>query len=157
MAAAGISRGLSHVTVNVSNMENAKRFYRTMLGWEQEFSITMGGPEFDEMVGVAGAAGEIAGGTIGDNRLELVCMNFVTESNGEGLGLSRLVFEVDDVEDAWRRAAEAGVSAAIVPHEFPGCRLVTVRDPDGTAIQFIEYLPGGDAWGGLGGRPQLRT
>jgi catechol 2,3-dioxygenase-like lactoylglutathione lyase family enzyme len=157
MIQVGMTKGLSHVTIAVSDIERAKNFYRSLLGWDELFSSKLSGPEFEALTGITGAAGEVAGGAVGDNRLELVCMNFVGQPAVKGLGLSRIAFEVDDVAKAWLDAAAAGAVVMIEHREIVGCRMITVSDPDGMMIELIEYVPGGGAWGGTDGRPQLRS
>jgi catechol 2,3-dioxygenase-like lactoylglutathione lyase family enzyme len=153
----GVVKGLSHICITVSDMERAKNFYRVLLGWEEQFSLKVSGEQLEAMTGIRGSAGEVAGGAIGDNRLELICMNFIEEPSVRGIGLSRISFEVDSAAEAWARASEAGIVVTIEPREIIGCLIITVSDPDGTAIDLIEYLPGGGAWGGAEGRPQLRA
>jgi predicted enzyme related to lactoylglutathione lyase len=152
---AGITKGLSHISVNVSDMAKAKEFYRAVFGWKELFSMEMSGPDFEAAVGVPGAAGEVAGGEVGDNRLELVWLSFVNTPSTPGLGLSKIVFEVDDADEAWQHAVRLGVTVSVELHEIAGCRVVTINDPDDLRIDLIEYLPGGGAWGGHLGRTEL--
>jgi len=155
MSKAGMTKGLSHVSVNVSDMTKSKAFYTTVFGWKQLFSIPLSGPDFEAAVGVPGASGEVAGGEIGDNRLELVALSFVKTTSVPGLGLSKIVFEVTSADEAHAHVQSLGVPVVTPPHEVSGCRVVTIADPDGLPIDLIEYMPDGGAWGGHLGRPEI--
>jgi catechol 2,3-dioxygenase-like lactoylglutathione lyase family enzyme len=149
-------RGLSHVGLNVADMGRALDFYGRAFGFEPLFDLTFGGPDFESMVGIPGAAGRVAGGRIGDLRLELVSMSFMQPGGPAGFGLAKLSFEVANADDAFEQLGALGIATPLPPHEVEGTRAFSVQDPDGTTIDIIEYLPGGGAWGGKGGRPELR-
>jgi predicted enzyme related to lactoylglutathione lyase len=147
-----VSDWLSHVTVNVSDLERSKKFYREAFGWDERFAVSLEGPEFEAAVGLPGAAGLVAGGVVGDFRIELVAMNFLTTPPGSGLGLSKLSFEVEDPQRALDQLVELGATAVAQPNEIAGCVIATALDPDGQVIDLIQYLPNTTAWGGDGGR-----
>jgi predicted enzyme related to lactoylglutathione lyase len=147
-----VSDWLSHVTVNVSDLERSKKFYRDAFGWDERFAMSFGDPEFEAAVGVPGAAGSVAGGVVGDFRIELVAMSFLTTPPAPGLGLSKLSFQVDDAQTALDQLAEVGGTVVAQPNEIAGCVIATALDPDGQVIDLIQYLPDTTAWGGDGGR-----
>jgi predicted enzyme related to lactoylglutathione lyase len=146
------SNWLSHVTVNVSDLERSKRFYQEAFGWDERFAMSFGGPEFEAAVGVPGAAGSVAGGVVGDFRIELVAMSFLTTPPTPGLGMSKLSFQVDDAQTALDALAGIGATVVAQPNEIAGCVIATVLDPDGQVIDLIQYLADTPAWGGDGGR-----
>jgi catechol 2,3-dioxygenase-like lactoylglutathione lyase family enzyme len=150
-------RGLSHAGLNVADMERTLDFYGRAFGFETLFDMTFGGPEFESMVGIPGAAGRVTGGRIADFRLEFVSMSFMQPGGAPGFGLAKLSFEVTSADDAFKQLGELGISAPNPPHEVEGTRAFSVQDPDGTTIDLIEYVAGGGAWGGEEGRPELRA
>ena len=79
---------VSHVSINVADMDRSIAFYRDTFGWEMLFDEHMEGPAFDAITGISGAAGRACGGRIRDIRVELMCFNFTPHAPpGAGLGL----------------------------------------------------------------------
>jgi catechol 2,3-dioxygenase-like lactoylglutathione lyase family enzyme len=142
-------RGVSHVGIRVSDMERSITWYRDVLGWEQLFDERLEGPEFDALVGVAGASGRACGGRIGDVRVELMSFAHVPPTRrGDGLGLSVLSVEVADVAAARDELSERDVRVLGPTVEFHGTKMFFIVDPDGQPVELVEYIPGGPAWGG---------
>ena len=97
-------KGVSHVSIAVSDMDRSIAFYRDVLGWEQLFDEEMGGDAFDAITGVKGAAGRACGGRIGDLRVELMAFNYTPDvAPSPGLGLKVLSMEVTDAPRRTRR------------------------------------------------------
>ena len=149
MSAAAHINGVSHVSINVSDMDRSIEFYRDMFGWEQLFDEHMEGPGFEAITSVPGATGRACGGRIRDVRVELMCFNFTPrERPGRGLGLRVLSLEVDNANRAYTDLQAAGATLASPPVEVHGTRMFFVIDPDGQGIEIVEYIRGGPAWGG---------
>ena len=126
-----VSDWLSHVTVNVSDLERSKKFYRDAFGWDERFAMSFGGPEFEAAVGVPGAAGSVAGGVVGDFRIELVAMSFLTTPPAPGLGLSKLSFQVDDAQVALDQLAKVGGTVVANRTRSPGVSSPPPSTPTG--------------------------
>ena len=142
-------KGVSHVSIAVSDMDRSIAFYRDVLGWEQLFDEEMGGEAFDTITGVKGAAGRACGGRIGGLRVELMAFNYTPNVRpAPGLGLKVLSMEVADARAAYDTLKARGVSVVSEPVEVFGTRMFFVVDPDGQGIEMVEYIPGGPAWGG---------
>ena len=142
-------KGVSHVSIAVSDMDRSIAFYRDVFGWEQLFDEHMEGESFDAITGVKGAAGRACGGRIGDLRVELMSFNYIPDTPpGIGLGLRVLSMEVADAAAAHAELVARGVPVAGAPVEVHGTRMFFVIDPDGQGIEMCEYVPGGPAWGG---------
>ena len=107
-------KGVSHVSIAVSDMDRSIAFYRDVFGWEQLFDEHMEGESFDAITGVKGAAGRACGGRIGDLRVELMAFNYIPPNPpGAGLGLRVLSMEVEDA---------AAAHAELVAARGPGRR-----------------------------------
>lgn len=149
MSCASHITGVSHVSINVADMDRSVEFYRRVFGWEQLFDERMEGPGFEAITGVPGAAGRACGGRVRDIRIELMCFNFTPEQPpGAGLGLRVLSLQVDDADAAYRDLRSSGVRVASEPVDLYGTRMFFVIDPDGQGIEMVQYIPGGPAWGG---------
>jgi catechol 2,3-dioxygenase-like lactoylglutathione lyase family enzyme len=149
MSAASHITGVSHVSINVADMDRSVAFYREAFGWEQLFDEHMEGAAFDAITGVSGAAGRACGGRIRDIRVELMSFNFTPHAPpGAGLGLRVLSLEVDDADAAHQELVAAGIKVASAPVDLHGTRMFFVVDPDGQMVELVEYVRGGPAWGG---------
>jgi len=149
MSAAAHITGVSHVSINVTDMERSVDYYHRVFGWEQLFDEQMEGAAFEAITGRAGAAGRACGGRIRDLRVELMCFNFTpADKPSSGLGLRVLSFQVDDADAAHRELKAAGAKVRSEPVDLHGTRMFFVIDPDGQGIEMVEYVRGGPAWGG---------
>jgi catechol 2,3-dioxygenase-like lactoylglutathione lyase family enzyme len=144
-----VIKGVSHVSIAVSDMDRSIAFYRDVFGWEQIFDERMEGEAFETLTGVAGAAGQACGGHIGSLRVELMHFNFIPPVPGSsGLGLRVLSMEVADARAAHGELVARGIPVSGPPVEVFGVRMFFVLDPDGQGIEMCEYVAGGPAWGG---------
>src|SRR3974390_955729 len=99
MSATSHITGVSHVSINVADMDRSIEFYRRGVGWGELFDEHKEGPGGAPIPGVPGAAGRACGGRIRDIRVELMCFNFTPpEPPGAGLGLRVLSLQVDDAD-----------------------------------------------------------
>jgi catechol 2,3-dioxygenase-like lactoylglutathione lyase family enzyme len=132
----------SHLVVGVTDMERALTFYRGLLGMDVVFDQTMSGADFDHALGSAdGHLGRVVGGPVGGVMLELLSLG-----DGGGrptrksiVGNQNISLSVADLDDTYRRVREAGYEPDQSPFEIAGVRMFFVRDPDGTAVEFIQY------------------
>jgi glyoxylase I family protein len=142
-------KDVSHVSIGVSDMERSIAFYHDVFGWEQLFDERMEGDAFEQLTGVAGAAGRACGGRIGSLRVELMHFNFIPSVPApSGLGLRVLSMEVVDAHAAHAELVRRGVKVSGEPVEVFGVHMFFVIDPDGQGIEMCEYVRGGPAWGG---------
>jgi predicted enzyme related to lactoylglutathione lyase len=49
-----------------------------------------------------------------------------------------IYFDVTDVDDAFRRAIDAGATEMVAPGEFPGGRFAIVSDPQGAMFGLLK-------------------
>ena len=142
-------KGVSHVSINVSDMDRSKAWYHDVLGWEELFDEHLSGEEFETITGAPGAEGRASGGRIGDLRVELMSFNYTPAVvPGNGLGLRVLSLEVSDADEAYGSMQQLGVTCVTSPVDLHGTRMFFIVDPDGQGIEVVEYIAGGPAWGG---------
>ncbi|HEY3522850.1 MAG TPA: VOC family protein [Candidatus Limnocylindrales bacterium] len=53
----------------------------------------------------------------------------------------QVYFAVDDVDDAFRRALDAGAREMVAPQDFPGGRFAIVSDPEGASFGLLRVTP----------------
>jgi catechol 2,3-dioxygenase-like lactoylglutathione lyase family enzyme len=136
-----------HLVVGVTDMDRALEFYRDVLGMEVIFETLISGEPFDAVLHAKRKQeGRVVGGLLGGLMLELLSLG--TEPAADtptrrGLtGIHNVSLSVTDLDDTHRRISDAGYSPDQDPFEIGGVRMFFVKDPDGTAVEFIE-LPNG--------------
>ena len=144
-------RAVSHVSINVSDMEQTLAFFQQMFGLEPLFDHVLDGAALEATVGVPGARMRAVGGRVGDFHLELLEKSYVEpERVVPGYGLNVMTLQVEDADAAYARACALGVSCESAPihWEESGTKLFFLQGPDGLRIEIVEYLPASSAWGG---------
>jgi catechol 2,3-dioxygenase-like lactoylglutathione lyase family enzyme len=138
---------VSHVSINVSDLERSVAFYKDVFGWEQIFDSEVDSEALSALVGVPGATGQACGGRIGDLRVELMCLSYTPKTPpAPGLGLQVLSFEVEDIQAAHDAFQARGVPVMGPLVELHGTKMFFVSDPDGQGIEICEYIPGASGW-----------
>ena len=139
-----------HTGITVSNLERALAFWRDVLGFEPSHTAHQTGEMAREITGVAGAEIKLAVVKApGGHKIELLEYLAPPERKRHvdlrpcDVGFVHVAFVVEDL-DAILRAIEAsgwraaGKSQTLQLGPNAGKRVVYVRDPDGTTIEFME-------------------
>ena len=132
----------SHLVVGVTDMDRALAFYRGLLGLDVVFDQTMSGAGFDQALGGSdGHRGRVVGGLVGGVMLELLSLGGGDSrpATKSIVGNQNISLSVTDLDDTHRRVRDAGYKPDQSPFEIAGVRMFFVRDPDGTAVEFIEF------------------
>lgn len=103
----------------VSNMKTARAFYEGVLGLKPN-------ADFDGSSNPNWVEYEIGTGTMG-----IGCASGMWDPSPKGASAA---LEVDDLDAAIELVKEKKVIVVMGPHEFPGCRMVVIADPDGNRI-----------------------
>ena len=137
-------RAFSHVCIGVTDIERSLDFYKRLLGMDVVFDVELEGPSLEAVTGAQGAKGRMVGGLVGGTMIELLGLGAgeAPRRSGPPVGYTNISLVVEDLDEAHRRVGELGFRAEQEPVEIAGVRMFFVQDPDGTAIELIEY-PGG--------------
>lgn len=141
--------GADHTGITVSNLERSLEFWRDVLGFELSHTAHQTGELAREITGVAGAEIKLAVlKTPGAYRIELLEYLAPTDRNHACLrpsdvGHAHVALLVDDLDAALEKILASGWKAAGRPKTLKsgpnaGTRVVYVRDPDGTTIEFMQ-------------------
>jgi catechol 2,3-dioxygenase-like lactoylglutathione lyase family enzyme len=139
-----------HTGITVSNLERALAFWRDVLGFELSHTAHQTGDMAREITGVAGAEIKLAVvKTPGGHKIEL--LEYLAPSDRKqhvdlrprDVGHVHVALIVDDLEAVLEKIAAAGWKAVGKPQTLKsgpnaGKRVVYVRDPDGTTIEFMQ-------------------
>jgi catechol 2,3-dioxygenase-like lactoylglutathione lyase family enzyme len=121
--------GIANIALRVDNLEDARHFYSGVLGMAEAFSLT------DPAV-----SGALTCFKVNDRQFVEISPTLAGESEDR---LIRIGFETSDARKLRDYLAAKGVAVpAKVDKDPNGDRSFVVQDPDGHAVQFIEYLAG---------------
>ena len=138
-----------HTGITVSNLERSLEFWRDVLGFELSHTAHQTGEMAEQITGVKGAELKLAVlRTPAGHKIELLeylapvdrkCANFQPCD----LGHLHVALLVNDLEAVLERIAASGWKAAgkaqtLKTGPNAGKRVVYVRDPDGTTIEFMQ-------------------
>ncbi|APE19222.1 glyoxalase [Mycobacterium sp. WY10] len=122
-------------------MDRALGFYRGLLGMDVVFDQTLTGESFDHALGGGdGNQGRAVGGVIGGVMVELLSLGPDSRpARRSFVGNQNISLSVTDLDDTYRRVQAAGYQPDQAPFEIADVRMFFVKDPDGTAVEFIEF------------------
>jgi len=126
MTAIAPVKGLSHTAIRVADLDRSVAFYEKLYGYEVFID---GRPTGGPVIGL-----------IGGHAVELI-----KQAAGDGdkaprdvLGHSCIAFSVEDIDATHGALKAEGYVKTDEPETFGNVRVVFVRDPDGTLLEFIE-------------------
>jgi len=139
-----------HTGITVSNLERSLAFWRDVLGFEFSHRVHQTGELAAEITGVPGA--EISLAVLkapGGHKIEL--LEYMAPANRKknvdlrpcDVGSAHVALAVDDLDAVLERVAASGWNTAGKPQTLTtgpnaGRRIIYVRDPDGTTIEFMQ-------------------
>ena len=139
-----------HTGITVSDLEKSLAFWRDVLGFEFSHSAQQSGEMAEEITGVKGAELKL---TVvkapGGHKIEL--LEYLAPADRKkhvglrpcDVGHVHVALTLDSLEPILERIAAAGWKADGKPQTLTsgpnaGKRVIYVRDPDGTTIEFME-------------------
>jgi catechol 2,3-dioxygenase-like lactoylglutathione lyase family enzyme len=137
-----------HTGITVRNLERALTFWRDVLGFELSHRPHQTGDLASEITGVSGAEISIAVLKGYGHKIEL--LEYLAPADRKhvdlrscDVGSVHVALLVDDLDAVLNTIAASGWNAAGKPQTLTsgpnaGKRVVYVRDPDGTTIEFME-------------------
>jgi glyoxylase I family protein len=139
-----------HTGITVSNLEQSLAFWRDVLGFELSHTAHQTGEMASEITGVAGAEIKLAVvKTPGGHKIEL--LEYIAPADRKrhvnfrscDVGSVHVALIVDDLDAVLSAINASGWKAAGKPQTLQsgpnaGKRVVYVRDPDGTTIEFMQ-------------------
>jgi glyoxylase I family protein len=139
-----------HTGITVSNLERSLAFWRDVLGFEFSHRAHQTGQLAEEITGVKGAELKLAVvKTPSGHKIEL--LQYVAPADRKkdvdlwpcDVGHVHVALTVENLDAILEKIAASGWKAAGEPQKLTagpnaGKRVIYVRDPDGTTIEFME-------------------
>ena len=145
-------RGIHHTSISTADLERALAFYRDLIGFEvvMDYRWPVGTRNMDVTSGLRGSSGRAVMLRARNAMLEL--MEYATPAAAAGdphrplcdHGITHLCLEVDDIEAEYARLSAAGMRFHHAPVQNDGAKATYGRDPDGNAVELIEFQREGD-------------
>lgn len=140
-----MNKRMSHVGLSVSCIKRSIKFYQQMLGMELMVHETFEGKQYESILGLPAAQGEVALMKAGDVRIELFEFLHPLPNPNRldrpvcDVGITHFCIEVDDLDSEYARLVAAGVEFHCPPILFFDSTKATYgRDPDGNVFELIE-------------------
>jgi glyoxylase I family protein len=142
---------VDHTGLTVSNLERSLAFWRDVLGFELSHRPHQTGQLASEITGVPGAEISIAVLKGYGHKIEL--LEYLAPFGRKKIGLRpcdvgfvHVALAVDNLDAVLNTIAASGWEAAGKPQTLAagpnaGKRVIYVRDPDGTTIEFMQSPP----------------
>jgi len=142
--------GADHTGITVSNLEQSLAFWRDLLGFELSHTAHQTGELAREITGVAGAELKLAVlKAPGGHKIELLEYLAPPDRTKHAdlrpcdVGSVHVALTVNDLNAVLQRIVASGWKTAGKPQTLQsgpnaGKRVVYVRDPDGTTIEFMQ-------------------
>lgn len=131
------AKGIHHIAINVKNMEESIKFYRDVLGFEQDRSVRLEDLKLDITFF------KLPGG---NTLLELIHYdeaNVIPPYDVTDRGIYRhIAFVVDNVDAVAEHLKKNGYEPHFGPTnlEALGIRVVLVKDPNGVEVEFCQPI-----------------
>ena len=136
LEAAGLSR-LSHISLQVADLEGALDFYTRFFGMQVVLERNLEGPEFESVTGTPGARSRLVRGLVAGNSVVQLFWHSWREPQLEKRTL--MSFEVRDARIAYEALTAAGLECQSEPVAFDNSLAFVLHDPDGHPIEIIEW------------------
>jgi len=137
-----------HTGITVSNLERSLEFWRDVLGFELSHRAQQKGELAEQITGVPGAEILIAVVKAPGHKIELLEYRAPVDRQHFrprpcDVGSVHIALIVDNLDVVLARIASSGWKAAGKPQTLTagpnaGKRVIYVRDPDGTTIEFMQ-------------------
>ena len=137
-----------HTGITVSNLERSLEFWRDVLGFELSHRAQQKGELAEQITGVPGAEILIAIVKAPGHKIELLEYRAPVDRQHFrprpcDVGSVHIALIVDNLDVVLARIASSGWKAAGKPQTLTagpnaGKRVIYVRDPDGTTIEFMQ-------------------
>jgi catechol 2,3-dioxygenase-like lactoylglutathione lyase family enzyme len=141
------TRGLHHQGITVSDLDRSVRFYSEVFGATVDWEIEASGEGISELTRVPEADIRVALLRLPYGNIELFEYRNPDgrpyELRSNDVGAAHLCLEVDDVEAAYDRLQELGVTCRFPPQVAESGRIAGYRyfyfdDPDGLPVELLQ-------------------
>jgi len=137
-------RGINHVGICVASLERSISFYCGLLGMQLVARESFAGAQYESILALEGARGDVA--LLKSESLRLELFEFahprteVTDSHYRvsRQGITHFCFVVDDVRREYARLSDSGVVFHCAPKCFDTTWATYGRDPDGNVFEMME-------------------
>jgi len=143
LASAGLAR-LSHVSLEVADLERALEFYERVFGFQRIFERRLEGAEFESVTGVPGAVSRMVRGVVAGSAIVQLFWHGWRDPLPDKRTL--ISFEARDARAAHAGLVSLGIECQSDPVEFEDCLAFVLHDPDGNPIEITQWKPSAEPY-----------
>jgi glyoxylase I family protein len=142
-----VIHGIHHTSISTQDLERSLAFYRDLLGFDvvMDYRWPVGTHNMDVTTKLDGSSGRAV--MLRANNAMLELMEYATPAAPAGdptrrlcePGITHLCLEVDDIDAEFTRLSRAGMHFHHAPVQNDGAKATYGRDPDGNAVELIEF------------------
>ncbi len=140
-------KGIRHTGIVVNDLEASLYFYRDLLGLKIIKKMEESGDYIDNCLRLDGVrVTTLKMESLNGQMIELLKYRSHPEEQKvrkiNGIGISHIAFNVDNLDKEYRRLKKAGVSFHAPPQMSPDgyAKVTFCMDPEGTYIELVELL-----------------
>lgn len=138
LAGAGLAR-LSHVSLEVADLDRSLGFYREVFGMQTVLERTLEGPEFEAVTATPGARSKLVRGLVAGNTVVQLFWHSWRAPAVEPRTL--MSFEVRDARAAHAALRAKSIACQSEPVAFDNSLAFVLQDPDGHPVEIIQWHP----------------
>jgi catechol 2,3-dioxygenase-like lactoylglutathione lyase family enzyme len=141
-------RRFDHVTVVVTDMEKAKKFFG-LLGFEEVMSVVISGERFSDYMAVKGIEAEHVTLALANAypRVEVQLLKYrhpdplldANITNLSRIGFNHVCFAVDDMEAELQKLRAHGIRPLNEVLDFHDRKLIFIPGPEGVTLELSEW------------------
>ncbi|MCH2173456.1 VOC family protein [Myxococcota bacterium] len=140
-------QGIHHTAISTGDLDRSLRFYRDVLGFElmMDHRWEQGTDNMDRTMNLRDTSARCVLLRTTNAMIEIFEYESPRPAPGDPArplcdhGITHLCLEVDDIDAEYDRLVKAGMHFHSPPVQNDGARMTYGRDPDGNAIELIEF------------------
>jgi len=136
---------LHHAGIQVKDIEESKKFYKTNFGFESPFEKAIEGEQFDKIMGLQASRIKFAVLKMPDTEVVIEIMQFLQPEQSINPGFRHLAFTVKNPDEWYEKLKTNHVEIVAPPHTISQCdpkidgkRMFYCKDPDGNIIEIFK-------------------
>jgi catechol 2,3-dioxygenase-like lactoylglutathione lyase family enzyme len=141
-------RRFDHVTIVVTDMEKAKKFFG-LLGFEEVMSVVISGEQFSSYMAIEGIEAEHVTLALANAspRVEVQLLKYrhpdplvdANITNLSRIGFNHVCFAVDDMEAELQKLRANGIKPLNEVLDFHDRKLIFIPGPEGVTLELSEW------------------
>ena len=144
-------KALSHVAIRCTDIDKSTKFYQDVFGYDVFIDNRASGGN------VIGLLGGVAMELVKSNPSAETIERMKAGARTDGLGHSCIAMSVEDIDATHAKLKAAGLTKTDAPEQVGTVRVIFIRDPDGTTLEFIQLAGKNSSLAEIAGKMRARA